>query len=156
MQDWSIPLVLAAVAFLGAILWRFRPAIGLGRRAREGREARRQALARVEGARDDKERALLLCDVADQLRMAGAPGIYQRAMRADPASAEIVARVVAGLSHRPRVLESLLWRHLGAASWTETREATRATLDALRVLYEGPLKNAVRAKAIANARDALS
>jgi hypothetical protein len=155
VQDWSIPLVLAAAAFLVAVLWRFRPAIGLGREGGASKEARREALGRVEAARNDAERALLLCEAAAQLGTAGALGMYQRALRADPASADVVARVVAGMSHRPRRLESLLWRHLSSASWTETREATRAVLDALRALYDGPLKNAVRAKAMANARDSL-
>ena len=31
----------------------------------------------------------------------------------------------------------------------------RSVLDALRVLHEGPLKNAIRARALSNARDAL-
>ena len=57
---------------------------------------------------------------------------------------------------RPRALESLLWRHLAQAPWTtDSRDATRAVLDALRVLHEGPLKNAIRARALGNARDAL-
>jgi hypothetical protein len=59
------------------------------------------------------------------------------------------------MAHRPRALEKLLWRRLAAAPWGETREATAASLDALRVLYEGPRKNAVFAKAVAHARDAL-
>ena len=80
-----------------------------------------------------------------------------RALRADPASAEIVARTVTGLGRRPRALEGLLWRHLGAADWKgPCRPAMVAALDALRVLYEGPLRNAVRARAIANAKDVLT
>jgi hypothetical protein len=42
-----------------------------------------------------------------------------------------------------------------ATPWTESREATQAALDALRALYEGPLRNPTRARAMANARDAL-
>ena len=77
-------------------------------------------------------------------------------MRTDPQSAGVVGRAVAGLAARPRALESLLWRHLAQAPWTrESREATRTVLDALRMLHEGPLKNAIRARALGNARDAL-
>lgn len=77
-------------------------------------------------------------------------------MRTDPQSPAVVARAVAGLAARPRALESLLWRHLAQAPWTnDSRDATRSVLDALRVLHEGPLKNAIRARALGNARDAL-
>jgi hypothetical protein len=82
-------------------------------------------------------------------------GLYVRALRADPSSVRIVERAVAGLAKRPRALEKVLWRHLATAPWTATREATVASLDALRVLYEGPLRSALRAKAFANARDAV-
>jgi hypothetical protein len=85
-----------------------------------------------------------------------AAGLYLRAMRADPRSVEVIARVVAGLSRRPRSLESLLWRHLGTSPWKESRDATRAVLEALRALYEGPLRNAVRANAMSHARDAIA
>ena len=85
-----------------------------------------------------------------------ATGLYLRAMRTDPRSAIVVGRAVAGLAARPRALESLLWRHLAQAPWTsDSRDATTAVLDALRVLHEGPLKNAIRARAFGNARDAL-
>jgi hypothetical protein len=90
------------------------------------------------------------------MRAGEARGMYLRAMRADPASAEIVGRVVAGLAGRPRALESLLWRYLASRPWTDSKEATRAALDAMRVLYEGPLKSAVRAKAMGHARDTLA
>jgi hypothetical protein len=112
-------------------------------------------MARVESATDDAARAIALCDAAD-LSVTRGRGLYLRALRADPRSALVVQRAVARLSGRPRALESLLWRHLGAVPWTEAREAVRASLDALRVLYEGPLRNAVRARAMAYARDVLS
>jgi hypothetical protein len=154
MQDWSIPLVVAAVAFLAFVLWRVRPFVEWGGRGAH-RQAQREAQTRIEAAKSEAERAVVLCDAAEQMRLGEAKGLYQRAMRADPSSAQVVERVVAGLSHRPRALESLLWRRLGATPWTRSREATRAALEALRVLYEGPLRNAVRAKALANARDLL-
>lgn len=159
MQSLSLPLVAAAGAFLLVMLWRVRPALGPRRRA--SRVALREAKSRVESAKEPKARALALCDAADI--MAGsvggatsASGLYLRAMRTDPQSSEVVSRAVAGLSNRPRALESLLWRHLAQAPWTaDSREATKNALDALRVLHEGPLRNAIRARAFANARDAL-
>jgi hypothetical protein len=161
MQGLSTPLVVAAAAFLLIMLWRVRPALPWGGRRRASREALREARARVELAPDPAARALALCDAADLMASAvagasGASGLYQRAMRTDPKSAVIVGRAVAGLANRPRALESLLWRHLAQGAFTaDSREATHAVLDALRVLHEGPLKNAVRARALANVRDAL-
>jgi hypothetical protein len=154
VEDWSIPLVVATAAFLAFLLWRMRPFIG-GRGAEAGREALREAQARIEAAKTEPERATALCDAAELMRAGEAKGMYLRAMRADPASAEVVARAVAGLARRPRTLESLLWRYLASRPWTGSKEATRAALDALRVLYEGPIKNTVRAKAMAHARDAV-
>ena len=154
MEDWSIPLVVATAAFLALLLWRMRPFIG-GRGPGAGREALREAQTRIEAAKTDPERARALCDAAELMRAGEAKGMYLRAMRADPASAEIVGRVVAGLGRRPRTLESLLGRYLASRPWTGSKEATGAALDALRVLYEGPLKNTVRAKAMGHARDAL-
>lgn len=154
MEDWSIPLVVATAAFLALLLWRTRPFIG-PRGAGVGREALREAQTRIEAAKTEPERATALCDAAELMRTGEAKGMYLRAMRADPASAKVVERVVAGLARRPRTLESLLWRYLSSRAWTDSKEATRAALDALRLLYEGPLKNTVRAKAMAHARDAL-
>jgi hypothetical protein len=155
MQDWSIPLVVAAAAFLAVLVWRVRPFVAWGRSRREGREALREAQARIDAARSEPERAAALCDAAGLVRAGGAKGLYLRAMRADPSSVNVVERAVAGLSHRPRSLESLLWRRLATSAWTESADATRAALDALRVLYEGPLRDAVRARAMAHARDVL-
>ena len=154
VEDWSVPLVVATAAFLALLLWRVRPFIGPGR-PRAGAEELREAQARIETAKTEPERALALCDAADRMRAGEAKGLYLRAMRADPASVQVVERTVAGLGHRPRTLESLLWRYLGTGAWNDSKEATRAALDALRVLYEGPLRNAVRAKAMAHARDSL-
>jgi hypothetical protein len=154
VEDWSIPLVVATAAFLALLLWRTRPFIG-GRDTAAERAALREAQARIEAAKTEPERATALCDAAERMRAGEAKGMYLRAMRADPASAQVVERAVAGLAGRPRTLESLLWRYLSSRAWTGSKEATRAALDALRVLYEGPLKNTVRAKAMAHARDAL-
>jgi hypothetical protein len=154
MQDWSIPLAIAAVAFLAVVLWRFRPFVELGGEPKAG-AIPRELQAKLDAVKSEAERALLLCDAAAETRTAGATALYLRAMRADPASVEVVERAVGGLSHRPRALESVLWRRLGAAPWTESKDATRAALDALRVLYEGPRRNAVRARAMTQARDAM-
>jgi hypothetical protein len=161
MEGLSTPLVAAAAAFLVVVLWRFRPALPFGPGRRASREALRQARQRIEDSATPQARAMALCDAADiMIRGVGgassATGLYLRAMRTDPQSAAVVSRAVAGLSARPRALESLLWRHLAQAPWTtDSRDATKAVLDALRVLHEGPLKNAIRARALGNARDAL-
>jgi hypothetical protein len=163
MVGLSTPLVVAAAAFLFVLLWRVRPAIpwAWGPRRPAARKALREAQGRIESATDPIARARALCDAADVMARgvggaSSATGLYLRALRTDPRSAEIVNRAVTGLTARPRALESLLWRHLGQAPWTsDSREATRIALDSLRVLYEGPLRNAVRARALANARDAL-
>jgi hypothetical protein len=155
MQGLSPPLLVAVALFLLAVLWRVRPALGFGHRPGVSRHAFKAQLERAEAAKDDHEKALALCDAADLLAARGARGLYLRAMRADPTSVQVVQRAVTGLAKRPRALEAVLWRHLGAGPWTPSRDATVAALDALRVLYEGPLRNAVRAKVFAHARDAM-
>jgi hypothetical protein len=166
MQDWSIPLVVATAAFLALMLWRVRPSLaglagrtGLpwGRKAKSRRDALARVRARIESATDDRARALALCDAAEIVAKsvagaASARGFYQRAIRSDPQSVEVVQRTAAGLAARPRALESLMWRHLAASSWNgASAGASRAALDTLRALYEGPLRNAIRARALANA-----
>jgi hypothetical protein len=161
MQPSSIPLVIAAIAFFGLVLWRVRP-LGWTRRRRARREALVKVRLRIEAATDEHTRALALCDAADIMArtIAGtenATALYLRAMRADFNSAEIVERAAAGLTTRPRALESLLWRRLGATSWTGSpNEAVRAALDALSALYRGRLKNAARARALEHAREAIA
>jgi hypothetical protein len=155
MQEWSLPLILATGAFLLLLLWQVRPLIP-GRRRGASREALRQARARVEAASTDRERALALCDAADLLKTASAKGLYQRALRADPGSVEVIRRAADALARRPKALESLLWRHLAASPWSTSPDASTAVLDALRALYEGPLRQTTRAKALANARDVLT
>ncbi len=156
MQDWSVPLIVAVAAFLAVLVWRVRPVVAWGRGRGENREALREAHERIEKAANEAERAVALCDAAGLVGARGARGLYLRAMRADPASVAVVERAVAGLARRPRSLEAVLWRRLATAPWATSPDATRAALDALRGLYEGPLRNAVRAKAMENARDALA
>ncbi len=161
MQASSIPLILATGAFLVLVVWRVRPAVPWGPGRKAAREALRAAHATIESAPNERARARALCDAADIVAgrvagAAGATGLYLRAFRADPASVEVVQRAATALASRPRRLESLLWRHLGISGWAGASvPAVRASLDALRVLYEGRLKNAVRARALAHARDSL-
>jgi hypothetical protein len=162
MQEWSVPLIVATTGFLVVLLWRVRPLTdGLffwdAPRRGASREAIRDAHARIESARSEQERAVELCDAADLVRAASAKGLYLRAMRADPASVDVIRRAAGGLARRPRALESLLWRHLAAESaWRDSRAAVRITLDTLRGLYEGPLRNPTRARALANAMQAIA
>ena len=137
------------------------PAHGGGRGWEQG-AALRAAKQRVVAAKTEEERALALCDAGDVAAtgLAGtdsAVGYYLRAMRTNPHSAELVARSAKGLARRPRALESLLWRRLGAEPWSGGGEAAaRAALDELARLYAGPLRNAPRARAMENARALLS
>lgn len=80
---------------------------------------------------------------------------HLKAVREQPGSAQIVEQAVAALSKRPRALEAVLWRHLAAAPWEGRHDAVVASLDALRSLYEGRLRNHVRARAIAHARESI-
>jgi hypothetical protein len=155
MEGSTLPLVVAAGVFFATVVWRVRPAIGFGRRPGVSKAVVRSHLARAEGAKDEHERALALCDAGDLMAAGGARGLYLRALRADPMSVKVVERTVAGLAKRPRTLESVLWRHLSVSPWTSARDATVASLDALRSLYEGPLRKSVRAKFFAHARDAV-
>jgi hypothetical protein len=155
MESSTIPLALAAAVFLAFLVWRVRPAFLEGTRKGATRDDVRAKLERAEAAKDDAEKAALLCDAAELLRVRGAVGLYVRALRADPASVKVVERAIAGLAKRPRALEKVLWRHLANAPWKDTREATAVALDGLRSLYEGPLRSALRAKAFGHARDAM-
>jgi hypothetical protein len=160
MQKSFVPLIAAAGAFLLVLLWRVRP-LGLWTtKHHASRQALREAQQRIEVARDDVGRAAALCDAADILsRQVGgqlrAKSLYLRATRTDPKSVDVIKRAMVGLARRPRALESLLWRRLATVAWNQAPEATAATLDALRGLYDGPLRNAIRARAIQNALDAL-
>jgi hypothetical protein len=155
MEGSTLPLVIAAGVFFAMVVWRVRPVIGFGRRPGVSKETLRAHLARAEAAKDEHERALALCDAGDSMAAGGAQGLYLRALRADPAAVAVVQRTVTGLGKRPRALEAVLWRRLSHTTWTDSREATVAALDALRALYEGPLRKSMRAKFFAQARDAV-
>jgi hypothetical protein len=155
-MPWNVPLVVASAVFVLFLLWKLRPRMGGG--GGEGRGAAlRAARARATAAKNDEERALALCDAGDAAAsgLAGsesAIGYYLRAMRASPHSADLVARAARGLTRKPRALESLLWRRLGAEPWVGGGEvAAKVALQELARLYAGPLRNAARARAMENA-----
>ncbi len=160
-MDWHLPLVIATALFLAFMVWRVRPALSRGRGARPRRGALREAQKRIEGAKTPQEKALALSDAGDACayalgRATGAIGYYLRAMRSDPASAEIVERAARGLARRPRALESLLWRRLGAEVWGgDAKPAALAALRHLVRLYGGALRQPTRARALENALRAL-
>lgn len=160
MTDWHVPLIIAAAVFGVFTLWRVRPAAFSPSRA-AARAALREAQKRVEMARDEQSRAAALCDAGDAasgaaVSAASAIGFYLRAMRLVPTSADLVERAAKGLARRPRALETLLWRRLGAEPWDgAARPAAKAALRHLVALYEGPRRNAVRARAMEHALAAL-
>jgi hypothetical protein len=156
MQDFHIPLIIAAAVFGVFMLWKVRPAAFSPTRA-AARAALREAQKRIELARDEQSRASALCDAGDAaagaaVSAASAVGFYLRAMRLVPTSPDLVDRAATGLARRPRALETLLWRRLGAEPWTgTTAPAAHAALRHLAALYNGPIRNALRAKAIEQA-----
>jgi hypothetical protein len=161
--DWHLLVVITAALFGVFVIYKFRPAIGIGVGYRPSeRKKVLAAKARLDAAKTDAERAHALAEAADACTRGGgsrsaAIGYYLRAMRLDPTSAELVERAAAGLVRRPRALESLLWRRLGSDPWFgETGLAAQAALRHLAELYSGPLKSAIRARALEHAVNALT
>ncbi len=161
-MDWQLPLFCSAAVFAAFLLWKMRPSFGRqDGNAAAGRAALRAAKSRLAAAKSDEERALALCDAGDaSASMLGgatsAVGYYLRAMRTDPRSEAIVLRACRGLARRPRALESLLWRRLGAEVWTGVGEASaRRALRELGTLYEGALRNPAKSRAMEYALVAL-
>lgn len=159
-MDWNVPLVVAALVFFAFLVWSMRPVLSSSRVPRPKRGALREAKKRIEAAKTPTERALALADAGDVCaaigRVTGATGYYLRAMRTDPASAEIVDRAARGLSRRPYTLESLLWRRLGAEAWEgASRPGAVAALRHLATLYAGPVRHTPRARALTHALAAL-
>jgi hypothetical protein len=158
-MDWQTPLVVMAAVFGAFLMFKFRPSFS--RPSRQGAATLREAKARIESAKTDDERAAALCDAADICALSlgrgtAAIGYYLRAMRIKPGDPSIIERAAVGFARRPRALEALLWRRLGAEPWTgTTRAAAVAALRQLARLYGGPLRNAVRARAFEHAREAL-
>jgi hypothetical protein len=160
-MTWQLLLALAAAFFGGFIIWQNRPSLGPRRVGKARRQALAAARAKIAAATTPSERAEALCDAGDSSAIAiGSPtsavGYYLRAMRTDPSSAEPIVRAARGLVRRPRTLESLLWRRLAVGPWEGSgRPAALAALAALGHLYEGPLRNRSKGRAIAHALAAL-
>jgi hypothetical protein len=149
----TIALLAVAIGFFGLVLARTWPRFGRKRNVPLG-AALRAARAKIEGAKTDAEKADALCEAADACALAfgrseAAASYYLRAMRIIPASAELVERAIQGLEHRPRALESLLWRKLGAdPDHAPSPEASRAALRGLSQIYAARPRHAVRARAV--------
>jgi len=149
----TIALLVVAIGFFALVLARTWPRMGRKRNVPLG-AALKAARAKIEGAKTDEEKANALCEAADACALAfgrseAAASYYLRAMRLIPASAELVERAIQGLEHRPRALESLLWRKLGAdPEHAPSLEATRAALVGLEKIYRARPRHAVRARAV--------
>ena len=151
-MTYEIPLLVSAIIFAAFLAFKFRPALGTGGRAQAA--ALDEAKKRLEAAKDDAARAVALADAADVSasfgRVDGAVGFYFRAFRADPGSAELVARAATALARRPGSLEKLMWRHLalGPGEGDSRRAATRAALETLVQLYGRRPRTRVRQQAL--------
>jgi hypothetical protein len=154
-MDWK--LIAAATVFGLYVIYRFRPVLA----GRGSRASLADARKKIESAKTDAERAEALAAAGDACarsvgRTTGAIGYYLRAMRANPASAELVERAATGLARRPHALEQLLWRRLGSEPWTGDRRAPAvAAVRHLVTLYEGSVKNRTRGRAFEHVLDAL-
>ena len=153
----TIALLVVAIAFFGLVLVRTWPRnfiFGGRKRNVPLGAALKAARAKIEAAKTDADKADALCEAADACAIAfgrseAAASYYLRAMRLIPGSAELVERAIQGLEHRPRTLESLLWRKLGAdPEHAPSPEATRAALVGLEKIYRGRPRHAVRARAV--------
>jgi hypothetical protein len=154
----TIALLVATIAFLGLVVSRTWPRMGKRRNVPLG-VALKEARAKIEGASSDAAKADALCDAADACALAfgrgeAAASYYLRAMRLVPSSTALVERACKGLEHRPRTLESLLWRRLGSdpadPEHAPRREATIAALRGLVTVYAQRPRHAVRARALEN------
>ena len=154
----NVALVVSALAFGAFTLYRVRPVIDGKRQSL--RVVLKDVRSRIDGAKDDAERALALCDAGDACAAAVGRGgaamqFYLRAMRQQPSSLPVAERAIAGLAKRPRAAEKVLLRRLGRTAWTEEhRPVVRACLRELGRLYSGPLRDKVRAAVYEQALDA--
>jgi hypothetical protein len=152
-QPQTIVLFVVALGFLAIVVARTWPRFDKRRNVPLG-AALKAARAKIDAAKTDQEKADALCEAADACALAfgrseAAASYYLRAMRLIPASAELVERACKGLEHRPRALEHLLWRKLGAdQEHAPSREATIAALHGLEKIYGARPRHAVRARAV--------
>jgi hypothetical protein len=160
-MDWQVvSVVVAAVIFGLYVLYKFRPFFGeAGGGA--GRGDLREARARLTKATSDAERLEALLAAGDACARTvglggGASSYYLRAMRLAPTSDEVVLHAAQNLERRPRILETLLWRRLGAEPWTgDHAKATRAALRQLISIYTTKRRSALRARAMERALAAI-
>ncbi len=155
--DWHIPLLVSAIAFAAFMVFRFRPVIsGDGRASAALLKA---AKHRILAAKDDRARAIALCDAADACatlgRVGGAVAFYLRALRADPTSKDIAHRAAEGLAGRPAALEKVMWRHLATARFSDSREGAVIALRALVASYSKRPRFHARARALENVLEGL-
>ncbi len=154
----TIALLVVAVGFLGLVVARTWPRMGK-RRNLPLSVALKAARAKIEAAKTDAAKANALCEAADACALAfgrseAAASYYLRAMRIVPTSAELVERACKGLEHRPRALESLLWRKLGSDA-EPTKAVTVAALRGLASVYAARPRHGARARAVQNILSAL-
>jgi hypothetical protein len=152
MDATRIALIGIAVAFAAYLFVQVRPALSPRRRALYGEL--RAARKRAEEASSEPARASALADAAEiaarASRWVAASGLFLRALRADPQGLELVTRMAAALSPRPRLLASILERRMGGiGDGPEERPAFVVMAKALLALYEGPLRRRFHAKLIA-------
>ena len=148
----TIALLVVTIGFLSLVVARTWPRMGKKRNVPLG-AALKIAREKIEGAKTDAEKADALCEAADACALAfgrseAAASYYLRAMRLVPSSAELVERAITNLEHRPRTLESLLWRKLAAMDTTPNRDVSLAVLRGLARVYTMRPRHAVRARAI--------
>lgn len=146
--DWRYLLVGAAVVFVVFLLVKMRPAWPL--RARSSAEVR-AARDRAREATTARGKAEALCEageIAARSALAvSSVGYFLRAMRADPEWPLAVERTARALARRPRLVERIMWRRLAEVPWdSEHREALRAAAFALRDVYDGRLRDRIRAE----------
>lgn len=158
MDTWQLALAGSAALFTGFMLFRMRPALSSEGRASAGQLA--EAKARVDKAEGDKDKAVALMDAAAATARLGKTGsavaLYVRAFRADPSSTAIVESAATELARRPRALEELMWRRLGADGWGgDNRAASKAALRALVEIYDRKQRTKPRARAVEHALAAL-
>lgn len=152
MDATRIALIGIAAAFAAYLFVQVRPALSPRRRAlyAELRAARKRA----EEADSEPARATALADAGEIAARGGrwvaASGLFLRALRAAPHDLELVSRLSAALSPRPRLLASILERRMGAVGeGPDERPAFVAMARALLPLYEGPLRRRFNAKLMA-------
>ncbi|MCC6554185.1 MAG: hypothetical protein IT372_14360 [Polyangiaceae bacterium] len=158
--DWRHALAAAAALFVAFLVFKMRP---VRRRGRAFVAELAAARERVRRASSPEERVEALCEAGALAargagREAAAAGLFLRAMRAAPASPQVIERAAAALARSaPRVLEKMLWRRLSALPWEGAhRAAARAAALGLRDLYLHALRDRGRAGLMGKLADELA